>query len=56
MMAPLSKLTLKSYRRTQLNRDPVEERRSETLTALMQQKLVLADALKGQQHTVTEPG
>ena len=27
-MAPLSKLTLTSYRRTQPNRDPVDERRS----------------------------
>jgi hypothetical protein len=32
-MAPLSKLTLTSYRRTQPNRDPVEERRSKTLAA-----------------------
>ena len=55
-MAPLSKLTLTSYRRTQPNRDPVEERRSKTLTALEQQKLVLAAAQKGQEHTVTKPG
>ena len=55
-MAPLSKLTLTSYRRTQPNRDPVEERRSKTLTALEQQKLVLAAAQKGQEHTVTIPG
>ena len=41
-MAPLSKLTLTSYRRTQPHRDPVEERRSKTLAALEQQKLVLA--------------
>lgn len=41
-MTPLSKLTLTSYRRTQPNRDPVEERRSKTLAALEQQKLVLA--------------
>jgi len=41
-MAPLSKLTLTSYRRTQPNRDPVDERRSKTLAALEQQKLVLA--------------
>ena len=27
-MAPLSKLTLTSYRRTQPNRDPIEERLS----------------------------
>jgi len=47
-MAPLSKLTLTSYRRTQPNRGPVEERRSKTLTALEQQKLVLAAAQKGQ--------
>jgi hypothetical protein len=32
-MAPLSKLTLTSYRPTQPNRDPVEERRSKTLAA-----------------------
>ena len=51
-MAPLSKLTLTSYRRTQPNRDPVEERRSKTLASFEQQKLVLAAALKGQEHTV----
>jgi len=55
-MAPLSKLTLTSYRRTQPNRDPIEERRNKTLTALEQQKLVLAAALSGQEHTVTKPG
>ena len=55
-MAPLSKLTLTSYRRTQPNRDPIEERRSKTLAALEQQKLVLAAALKGQEHTITKPG
>lgn len=54
-MAPLSKLTLTSYQRTQPNRDPVEERRSKTLTALQQQKLVLAAAQKGQEHRVTKP-
>ena len=46
-MPPLSKLTLTSYRRTQPNRDPIEERRSKTLAALTQQKLVLEAALKG---------
>ena len=55
-MAPLSKLTLTSYRRTQHHRGPVEERRSKTLAALEQQKLVLAAALNGQEHTVTKPG
>ena len=55
-MAPLSKLTLTSYRRTQPHRDPVEERRSKTLAALEQQKLVLAAVLNGQEHTVTKPG
>ena len=55
-MAPLSKLTLTSYRRTQPNRDPVEERRSKTLAAIEQQKLVLAAAQKGQEHRVTKPG
>lgn len=55
-MAPLSKLTLTSYRRTQPNRDPVEERRSKTLAALEQQKLVLAAAQKGREYTVTKPG
>ena len=55
-MAPLSKLTLTSYRRTQPHRDPVEERRSKTLAALEQQKLVLAAALNGQEHIVTKPG
>ena len=53
-MAPLSKLTLTSYRRTHPNRDPVEERRSKTLAALAQQKLVLEAALKGQEHTITK--
>ena len=55
-MAPLSKLTLTSYRRTQPNRDPIEERRSKTLAALAQQKLVLEAALKGQEHTITKLG
>lgn len=55
-MAPLSKLTLTSYRRTQPHRGPVEERRSKTLAALEQQKLVLAAALNGQEHTVTKLG
>ena len=55
-MAPLSKLTLTSYRRTHPNRDPIEERRSKTLAALAQQKLVLEAALKGEEHTITKPG
>jgi hypothetical protein len=55
-MAPLSKLTLTSYQRTQPNRDPAEERRSKTLAALAQQKLVLEAALKGQEHTITKLG
>ena len=55
-MAPLSKLTLTSYRRTHPNRDPIEERRSKTLAALAQQKLVLEAALKGQEHTITKLG
>ena len=55
-MAPLSKLTLTSHRRTQPHRDPVEERRSKTLVALEQQKLVLAAALNGQEHAVTKLG
>lgn len=55
-MAPLSKLTLTSYRRTQPHRDLVEERRSKTLAALAQQKLVLEAAIKGQEHTITKPG
>ena len=55
-MAPFSKLTLTSYQRTQPNRDPIEERRSKTLAALAQQKLVLEAALKGQEHTITKPG
>ena len=55
-MAPLSKLTLTSYRRTHPNQDPVEERRSKTLAALEQQKLVLAAALDGQEHIVKKPG
>ena len=37
-MAPLSKLTLTSYRRTQPNRDPVEERRSKTLSSTSSSK------------------
>ena len=41
-MAPLSKLTLTSYRRTQPNRDAAEERPSKTLAPLEQQKLILA--------------
>ena len=55
-MAPLSKLTLTSYRRTHPNRDPIEERRRKTLAALTQQKLVLEAALKGQEHTITKLG
>ena len=55
-MAPLSKLTLTSNRRTQSNRDPVEARRGKTLAALAQQKLVLEAALVGQEHTITKPG
>ena len=55
-MAPLSKLTLTSYRRTQPNRDPVEARRGKTVAAIAQQKLVLEAALKGQEHTITKPG
>ena len=55
-MAPLSKLTLTSYRRTHPNRDPIEERRRKTLAALAQQKLVLEAALKGREHTITKPG
>ena len=54
-MAPLSKLTLTSYRRSHPNRDPIEERRCKTLAALAQQKLVLEAALKGQEHTITKP-
>ena len=54
-MAPLSKLTLTSYRRTQPHRDPVEEWRSKTLAALAQQKLVLEAAFEGQEHTITKP-
>jgi hypothetical protein len=52
----VSKLILTSYRRTYPYRDPIEERRSKTLVALEQQKLVLAAALKGQDHTVTKLG
>ena len=55
-MAPLSKLTLTSYRRTHPNQDPIGERRSKTLAALAQQKLVLEAALKGQEHTITKLG
>jgi len=55
-MAPLSKLTLTSYRHTQRNRDPVDERRNKTLAALERQKLVLAAKQKGQEHTVTKLG
>ena len=55
-MAPLSKLTLTFYRRTQSNRDPVEARRGKTLAALAQQKLAFEAALKGQEHTITKPG
>ena len=55
-MVPLAKLTLTSYRRTQPDRDPVEERRSKTLAAIEQQKHVLTAALKGQDHTVTKLG
>ena len=39
-MAPLSKLTLTSYRRTHSNRNPIEERRSKTFAASEQQKMV----------------
>lgn len=48
-MAPMSKHTLTSYRRTQPNREPVEKRLSKTPTALEQQKLVLAATQKGQE-------
>ena len=53
-MASLSKLTLSSYRRTKPNRDPIEERRSKTLAALAQQKLVLAAAMNGQEGVVRQ--
>lgn len=55
-MAPPSKLTLTSYRRTQSKLDLVDERRSKTLAAFVQRKLVLVAALNGQEHTVTKPG
>ena len=55
-MASVAKLTLTSYRCTYTYRDPIEERRSKTLTTLEQQKLVLATVLKGQDHTVTKLG
>lgn len=48
-MAPLNKLMLTTYRRIQPNQGPVEERRSNTLAAVGQQKLVLATALSWQE-------
>ena len=47
-MATLSRLTLTSYRRTQPNRDPIEEQRSKTFAALELQKHVLTAVLRGQ--------
>ena len=42
-MAPLSELTLTPYRRTQPDREPIEERHSKTLAAVEQQKCLLKD-------------
>ena len=49
-MAPLSKFTLTSCQRTHPNRDPIEERRSKTLAALEQQKMVLTLSFITQVH------
>ena len=52
-MAPLSKLTLTKFERSQTHQDPVLERRAKALNALAQQRDVLNAALEGREHTVT---
>ena len=51
-MAPLSKLTLTKFERSQTHQDPVLDRRAKALKALAQQRDVLNAALKGREHTV----
>ena len=51
-MAPLSKLTLTKFERSQTYQDPVLERRAKALNALAQQRDVLNSALEGRDHTV----
>ncbi len=55
-MAPPSKLTLAFYRHTHPARDLIKERSSKTFWALEQEKLVVAAALGGQDHTATKLG
>ena len=51
-MAPLSKLTLTKFERSQTYQDPVLDRRAKALNALAQQRDVLNAALEGRDHTV----
>ena len=51
-MAPLSKLTLTKFERSQTHQDPVLDRRAKALNALAQQLDVLNAALKGRERTV----
>ena len=45
-MAPLSKLTLTKFERSQTHQEPVLERRAKALKALAQQRDILNAALK----------
>ena len=51
-MAPLSKLTLTNFERSQTHQEPVLERRAKALKALAQQRDILNAALEGREHTV----
>ena len=51
-MAPLSKLTLTNFERSQTHQEPVLERRAKTLKALAQQRNISNAALEGREHTV----
>ena len=54
-MAPLSKLTLTKFERSQTYQDPVLDRRAKALNALAQQRDVLNAALEGRDHTLSPP-
>ena len=51
-MAPLSKLTLRKFERSQTHQKPALERRAKALKALGQQRDFFNAALKGREHTV----
>jgi hypothetical protein len=51
-MAPLSKLTLSKFERSQTHQEPVLKRRAKALKAPAQQRDILNAALKGREHTV----